>query len=515
MGHLLVDSSPALLVQKLSKHYGATQALRDVELTTQRGSIHALVGANGSGKSTFVKILAGIERGDHGGTIAVGPRLVPASGMSPDLAHDLGLRFVHQDVGLFDGLTVSENIALGHGFGTKKLGRVRWRRLESEAAALIDRYQIHATPRSTVGSLNAASRTMLAIARALGDDPDEGERILILDEPTASLPEREADLLAQMLKRFAARGQTILFISHHLREILQLADNVTVLRDGRVAADVPAADLTEDELVTHICGRRILQAAVTARKPDGGEQTLAVEGLVSGRLNGVSFSANKGEVVGIAGLQGSGRSTLLRTLFGHFVATQGSVRLRGETRRVKEPADAIRRGIAYLSEDRQGEAAFGDLSIRENVVAASLREFWRGLRMAHGAESQETQRQIERFGVVTSGPEQALDALSGGNQQKVVLSRWLRREPWLLLLDEPSQGVDVGARADIHAALRRAAENGTTVLLVSSDFEELSLVCDRVLVLRDGVVAAEFHAPDINPDSLVQESYLERKEEAS
>jgi ribose transport system ATP-binding protein len=356
---------------------------------------------------------------------------------------------------------------------------------------------------------------MLAIARALGDDPDEGERILILDEPTASLPEREADLLAQMLKRFAAGGQTILFISHHLREILQLADNVTVLRDGRVAADVPAADLTEDELVTHICGRRIPRAAVAARKFDGREQTLAVDGLAGGRLNGVSFSADRGEIVGIAGLQGSGRSTLLRILFGHLAASQGSVRLRGETRRLAEPADAIRCGIAYLPEDRQGEAAFSGLSIRENVVVASLREFWRGLRMAHGAESRETQRQVERFGVVTSGPEQALGALSGGNQQKVVLARWLRRTPWLLLLDEPTQGVDVGARADIHAALRREAENGTTVLLVSSDFEELSLVCDRVLVLRDGVVAAEFHAPDIDPDSLVQESYLERKEEAS
>jgi len=509
-----VDASPALSVRQLSKHYGATQALLDVDLTTQSGSIHALVGANGSGKSTFVKILAGIERGNHG-TIAVGPRVVPASGMSPDLASDLGFRFVHQDVGLFDGLTVSENIALGHGFGTSSFGRVRWRRLESEAAALIDRYQIHATPRSAVGSLNPASRTMLAIARALGADPDEGERILILDEPTASLPEREADLLAQMLKRFAAGGQTILFISHHLREILQLADNVTVLRDGRVAADVPAADLTEDELVTHICGRRIPRAAAAARKFDGGEQALAVDGLAGGRLNGVSFSADRGEVVGIAGLQGSGRSTLLRILFGHLAASQGSVRLRGETRRLAEPADAIRYGIAYLPEDRQGEAAFSGLSIRENVVAASLREFWRGLRMAHGAESRETQRQIERFGVVTSGPEQALGALSGGNQQKVVLARWLRRTPWLLLLDEPTQGVDVGARSDIHAALRREAENGTTVLLVSSDFEELSLVCNRVLVLRDGVVAAEFHAPDIDPDSLVQESYLERKEEAS
>src|SRR3954467_156168 len=318
-----------------------------------------------------------------------------------------------------------------------------------------------------------------------------------------------------MLKRFAARGQTILFISHHLREILQLADNVTVLRDGRVAAGVPAADLTEDELVTHICGRRILQAAVAKRKSDGREQTLAVEGLVAGRLNGVSFSADGGEIVGIAGLQGSGRSTLLRTLFGHVEASQGSVRLRGETRRLAAPADAMRCGIAYLSEDRQGEAAFGDLSVRENVVAASLREFWRGLRMAHGAEARETLREVERLGVRPPGPEQRRDALSGGNQQKVVLSRWLRRKPWLLLLDEPTQGVDVGARADIHAALRRAAENGTTVLMVSSDFEELSLVCDRVLVLRDGVVAAEFHAPDINPDSLVQESYLERKEAAS
>jgi ribose transport system ATP-binding protein len=426
--------------------------------------------------------------------------------MTPDLSYGLGLRFVHQDLGMFDRLSVAENVALGSRYQTGPVRRIRWAALHARTQRLIDSYHIDASPSTPVRALRPSSRTLLAIARALDDEQQSAAPTLILDEPTAALPEQEVEQLLASLRRFAEQGQTIMYISHHLDEVLDLADDVTVLRDGVVAASRPVSGLAEKDLVQVICGRELVpHPLATPEQPRAGQQVPALEvtGVVAGPLRGVSLKAHRGELLGIAGLVGSGRSTLLRTLFGVQVADAGAIRFGGRDVSLCPPKKAMRHGVAYVPEDRLRDAAFGTMSLRENLVVASISQFFIRLRMAIDEEKTETRRQIARFDVRASSSEQAFQSLSGGNQQKLVVARWLRRDPWLILLDEPTQGVDVGARRDIYEALRRSAVGGATVVIAASDLTELAEHCDRVLVLRGGCFVAERRAPAIDADELV------------
>ncbi|MDK3255566.1 sugar ABC transporter ATP-binding protein [Blastococcus capsensis] len=482
--------------------------LRQAGLTVGRGEVHALLGGNGSGKSTLVKLLAGVYRADPGGSIAIGDLETPADSWSSEVAKKQGLHFVHQDPAVFPALTVAENIAIGRGFVTGRSGRIDWRATRRRTAEVLDRFAIPATPDMPVAALRPADRVMIAIARALQDQEGARDGVLVLDEPTASLPVTEVEVLLSALRRYAAAGQTIVYVSHRLGEVLDFADQVTVLRDGDVVGTRPVQGMTEDGLVELIVGRPLDRVFPEPRTAERRNVVLSVRGLTTGPLRGVDLDLHRGEVLGVAGLLGSGRTELLRALFGDLRVTAGEVVLEGKPLRPRGPRQAMKAGLAMVPEDRGSEGLFPGMSVRENLSAAVVPTYWRGGRLRHRSERDDAQRLVQQYAVKPATDLPPAGTLSGGNQQKVVLGRWLRREPTVLLLDEPTQGVDVNARVDIYAHVRAAVERGTAVLLVTSDFEEMAHAADRVVVLRDGVVAAELHAPDITEQRLTELSYL-------
>ena len=498
----------ALAVTGLAKHFGGTAALAGIDLHVRRATVHALLGGNGSGKSTAIKILAGVQQADAG-QVRVNGSAWDARGFSAADAHAAGLRFVHQDLGLFDDLSIAENFALAAGWPTHAGTRIRWHALRRRVAVLLDRFEIDADPQAPLGSLRPAGRTMVAIARALQDD-DSGGLVLVLDEPTASLPEHEATLLLSAVRRRADRGQTVVLVSHRLQEVRSVADDYTVLRDGHVAGTLVEQTPTESELVELIAGVALDTAGQRtdkAGKPagdDGRPAVVRLRGLCSGPIADLELSVREGEIVGVAGLLGSGRTTLLRTLFGDRTPEAGVIELDGRALRLRHPDDGMHAGIAYVPEDRAHDAAFPDLAVQTNISLSVLRSYWRRWRMDSRRERLDAEELVQRYGVKTPSVATTFAALSGGNQQKAVLARWLRRAPRLLLLDEPTQGVDVMSRADIYTVVRASAAAGCAVLVVSSDFTELAALCDRVVVLQSGSVVAEVPAEALTADRLVR-----------
>jgi ribose transport system ATP-binding protein len=499
-------SGIVLQAKSISKSFSGTHALADVTFSVRSGQLHALLGANGSGKSTFVKILAGVEQADAGEFVIGGQSIDPTK-MKPAIARSAGLHFVHQDPGVFPHLSVAENLAIGRGYPQGVAGRIDWRKLRSRSIADLEKAGLSISPDVALGEFNASTRTLVAIARALQDIEGGEGNILVLDEPTSALPVKEVAALLAALRTFTDRGVAVLMITHHLGEIIGNADQVTVLRDGKLVADVDGKDLTHDRLVHYIVGRTLDEALPQMPEPTGGAPLLEVNNLSVGPLQSISFNVLPGEVVGIAGLLGSGRSTLLRTLFGERRADTGDVLFLDKPLKLRSPRKAMAAGIGLIPEDRAGEAAFSILNVEQNVLAASIPEFWRNFHMGRRRENQEAKRLVVEFGIKTRSELSSLSSLSGGNQQKVMIARWLRRQPRLLLLDEPTQGVDVGARSDIYAIVRRAVEQGASVLLVVSDFEELAKVSDRVLVLREGRIVGEVRPPNLNPKLLTDLAY--------
>jgi ribose transport system ATP-binding protein len=507
MSDLLTTGSQAeiaLAVKSVSKTFGSVGALRDVSFDVRKGDLHALVGGNGSGKSTLVKILAGVMASDPGGSVTVSGREVNANAITPHLARTAGLHFVHQDPAVFPDMTVADNLFLGGTFPSAHAGHISRRRQHRAALEVLDRFGVEVSPDELMAGLSASKRTMVAIARALKDQEEVHSGILVLDEPTASLPEHEAQALLDTIRRYAKAGQSVIYITHHLGEILSVADTVTVLRDGRHIVTRPQEGLTEAQLIEYIVGRSLAEVyPAPAAAPSGGV-ALELRGVTVGPLTGVDLTVRSGEIVGIAGLLGSGRSSLLHAVFGDRPMQAGTMMLDGRPVRPARPADAMRAGIGLVPEDRASEAVFGEQTVRENLSAASTAEFMRHGRLDTAAEAAEANRLIAELGIKVGSPDQLVSALSGGNQQKVIFARWLRRRPRLLLLDEPTQGVDIGARAEIYQLIRRAVSHGAAVLMVSSDFEELAGVCDRIAIVRRGRLAEEVTGPNIDPTRLTE-----------
>lgn len=501
------DREVALGVAHLTKTFPGTKALDDVSFDIHRGTVHALLGGNGSGKSTLIKILAGVYQGDPGGEFRVNNDVIASDRTTPTWAKQEKIHFVHQNPGIFPELTVAENISIGRGFETGTAGRIDWSAVKRRTRDLIERFEIAgATPDTPITRLRPADRTMVAIARALQDQEGEHDGVLVLDEPTTALPPHEVDGLLARLRRYAADGQTIVYVTHRLDEIIKIADRCTVLRDGAHAATVDVAGLTEQDLVELIVGRPLAEAFPDLPAPDAEHVMLDVNDIRGGPLDGVSFHVLRGEVLGIAGLLGSGRSEILQTIFGAFRAS-GSITLDGEAVPLGRTRRAMHAGIAYIPEDRATQAAFLDLSVRENLSAAEVGRFWRGGRLRHRAESQAARTSIDQFLIKAQSEKQPINTLSGGNQQKCVLARWMRREPKVLLLDEPTQGVDVGARAEIYSLITDAVAKGASAIVVTSDFEELARVCDRVVVLAGGRIVAELAGPRIEPHRITELSF--------
>jgi ribose transport system ATP-binding protein len=483
-------SPDALRIEGLAKRFGSTQALDDVDMTVAAGTVHALIGGNGSGKSTLIKILAGVVDADAGEVEVLGERHA-ATALTPTVAREAGLRFVHQQRSTFGGLTVAENLAVGRGFELAGGGRIRWRAQRRRSAEVLARFGVDARPDQLLGTLTPAKQTMVAIARALQDSDEARRGLLVLDEPTAALPLVEVEILLAALRRYCDAGQTIVYISHRLEEVGRLADRVTVLRDGRHVATVGRDGFGNGRLAELMLGRAPEQLRRSAAAQSGGEVRLEARGLRGGAVRDVDLVLRGGEVVGVAGLLGSGRTTLLRMLFGAVVGEAGTVRLDGEEVHITEPRDGRDAGVVYLPEDRPREAAFSELTVQENLSIACLGDYWHGGRLHHKADRGDARALLDTYAIRTSSEQAPLGSLSGGNQQKVILARWMRLDPRVLLLDEPTQGVDIGARAEIYKLVRDAVDRGATALVASSDFEELALLCDRILVLRRGRIADE------------------------
>lgn len=501
----------ALRLSGLSKRFGGTQALSDVSLDVRRGTVHALLGGNGSGKSTTIKILAGVYPADSG-TVDVLGTLHQLGGYTPDAARKAGLRFVHQDLGLFPQMSIEENFALGSGFPRRATGSIDWKALRRSVAGTLAEYDLALDPRTKVADLRPSDRTMLAIARALQND-SSSDSVLLLDEPTASLAQAESEHLLERVRKRAEMGQTVVIVSHRMREVLSVANDFTIFRDGRVAGTLVGASPTEEEIVSIMAG-----GLVTALRPGNavshstGEVVLETRGLRGGPLHGVDLTLHKGEILGVAGLVGSGRSSLMLNLFGHQVPSGGSMELDGKPYSPARVQDAMDLGVGLVPEDRGAEAAFPDRSVSENIAVAVHREHPGKPWMPRSAERATAADFIGRLSIRVSGPDARFSSMSGGNQQKVVISRWLQRNPRLLLLDEPTQGVDIMSRAEIYAIIRQAASTGCAVLVASSDMSELIALCDRVLVLREGRSAETIIAAENDVDELTKIVLIDPKD---
>ncbi len=498
-----------LSASNISKHYTRTRALNDVSLAVFRHEIHALLGGNGSGKSTLIKILAGIEKADGDGLIQVGPDSFSTQSWSPRAAYDAGIRVVHQDPGVFLDMSVADNLAAGHGYLTGFGCRVKTALWREHVRRTLARFDIDASPNTRMSRLRPSTRTMVAIGRALQDRAeDDGGGFLILDEPTAALPRGEVELLFAALRRFAAGGQSILFVSHRLPEVLSLCSTVTVLRDGTRIVSRPTKGLDEITLGELVAGRKLADVVhrpdrVLAERPT----IVQVHGLCLGPLRNLDIDLREGEVLGIAGLLGSGRTTLLRYMFGDLQAEEGTMAIDGKPARLRSPGEAVTGGIALVPEDRGKDALFRSMTLDNNLAASVVGRYWRRGVLQAGRQNEESKALLTTFSIKATDLSLPPTALSGGNQQKMVLARWLRTQPKVLLLDNPTQGVDVGAREDIHALIRNAAQAGTAVLVVSDDYDELARVSDGVAVLSAGRVSSRLSGADLTAERIARAVY--------
>jgi len=484
----------------VSKSFAGIRALADASLDVRAGEIHALVGENGAGKSTLVRILTGALAPD-GGEITFGGHRVTT--FSPLEARRLGIVAIHQHPSLFPDLSVAENLAIGF----EEMGpfsRIDWAARRARATGLLASVGARIDVDREAASLSLPEQQLLEIARALGAKA----KLLILDEPTASLTPQEVDRLFALLGGLRAAGTAIVYITHRLEELPRLADRVTVLRDGTTVGTEEMKGVAQARLIQLMVGREVATVFPKRTVPIG-EAVLEVTGLSASSvgLRDVSFQVRRGEIVGIAGLVGAGRTELARVLFGLEPATAGGVRLNGQPLAPRSPEEAIARGIAYLPEDRRRHGVVLDLSIAANLTLAALDRVSRAGVLDRAAEQRVADDMIRSLGIKTPGADVPVRQLSGGNQQKVALGRWLVRPPSLLILDEPTQGVDVGAKAEIHRLMGDLAAQGLAILMISSELPEVLGMSDRVLVMRGGTLAASFTRDEATPERVMAAAF--------
>jgi ribose transport system ATP-binding protein len=494
-----------LSIDRLSKTFPGTRALDGVSLDVDAGEVHALVGHNGSGKSTLIKILAGFhEPDDDSGPITVdGSRLRPRH---PEASRSAGLRFIHQELGLVDDLSVLENLRLGAGGYHTGVGWYISRRKEQQwARDLLDRFELDVPPEAPYSELSAVQKTGVAVARALQDEDDV--RVVVFDEPTARLPDEQVQRLFALVRRVASKGTAVIYVSHRLEEVYELADRLTVLSDGRVAGTGTTLDIPRGRLVELIAGSVPVEVshAASDRRATGAE-LLRMDEVSAGSLLAADLSVSSGEIVGLAGLSQSGVHSVPRLLLGEEPIHTGTLTVNGTRIGRPCPSELRRLGAAELLPDRhlKGIASF---SLRENITLADTRPFWRGGLYRHGEERAAVTALLDRFDVIPRNSEHQLSELSGGNQQKVSVAKWFRTTPRLLVLDEPTQGVDVGGRAQILRFLQEARETGMGVVICSSDLDDLAEVCDRVVVFRSGRSVCELNGVDVTRENIIHESY--------
>jgi len=487
-------TEPFVQARDISKTYPGVVALSDVDFAIARGEIRALLGKNGAGKSTLVKILAGVERPDEGSILMDGAAIELRAPMDGIRA---GIATVHQELSVVPELSIAENVFLGR--WPKRGGSIDWRAMEREAHAALAVLGLDLDPRQPVARISVAQRQIVEIARALR----QGARLLILDEPTSSLVVQEAETLIRVVRRLAEQGTSVIYISHRMDEIRRVAHSLTIMRDGCHVATTPVDEVSNREIVEMLLGTTQTEAARAAPATGNRRPLLSISGLeVAPRIQDASFEIRAGEVLGIAGVLGSGRTELLQAIAGLRTIDGGAMTLSGSAFRPASLRDARANGIFMTPEDRRGAGAVMMLGIDENLVMASWDSVSRGGVIGRAAMREKVATSIRALGIKLAHPSEPLGNLSGGNQQKVVIGKALNAAPRILLLDEPTRGVDVGAKRQIYQLMRKAAEEGLAVVFVSGEIEEFCEVCDRVLILQRGSITAEVEGEAICTETL-------------
>lgn len=496
------EHSMLLQMEHITKRFSGSFALSDASLHVERGEVHALIGENGAGKSTLIKVLTGVYHYDEGSIVFDGQ---PRAFQSPDQAQHEGISTIYQEINLIPFRSVTENIFLGRELF--HWGMLDWSKMHAEASKLLEQLHLVLDVTKPLNTYNIATQQMVAIARAIFLK----SKLVIMDEPTSSLNEDEVATLFTIIRQLKAEGVAIIFVSHRLDELYAVCDGITILRDGVTIDERPINTISKLELVAKMLGKETgnVQASGqtsfdTSRHHQKEEEILKVAGLQEGfKLHDANVTVHAGEIVGLAGLLGSGRSEVARAVFGANGIGAGSIQLSGKEVHFHHPADAIRSGIGFCAEDRKIDGIIPDLSVRENLTLAALPVLTHSGIVDRKQQEEIVERFIKRLGIKTAGPNQKIRELSGGNQQKVLLARWLCLNPRLLLLDEPTRGIDVGAKSEIQKLIDELAVSGMGVLLISSELEEIIEGSDHVVVLRDGTSVAEFAHDEIHQDAIM------------
>lgn len=480
----------------ISKAFDGNTVLKDVQFSLQKGEIHALMGENGAGKSTLMKILTGIHVHDTG-EIKLNGELVNFK--NPKEAERAGIAVIHQELNILPDLTVAENLFLGNEKVYGKSGILKTKQMNAEAKKILSALGLDEDVKTLTGELSVGKQQIIEIAKAMSSNAE----VIIMDEPTAALTDREIESLFETIKGLQANGVSFVYISHRMEEIFSICDRITILRDGDFVGVKKIRETSFDEIVQMMVGRQ-LGERFPARNSAIGEVKLAAQGLTrNGCFEDISFELRKGEVLGISGLMGAGRTEVVQSLFGYRKLNKGSLVLDGKPVKIKNPQQAIKLGLGYVTEDRKSEGLIVEFSVKENLSLTNFQKVSSNGILNTRNEKELYESMVERLGVRVSGPEQAAKSLSGGNQQKVVIAKWLGIEPEVLILDEPTRGVDVGAKKEIYNIINELAERGVAILMISSELPEIIGMADRVLVMHEGNLMAE-----LSKDEMTQEKIM-------
>ncbi|MCI0521947.1 MAG: sugar ABC transporter ATP-binding protein [Chloroflexi bacterium] len=490
-----MESDYILLMENVSKSFPGVKALDNVQLAVRRGAVHALMGENGAGKSTLMKVLIGMYPLDSGSITFNGEKV---SIQDTAAALKMGISMIHQELSPVPYMTVAENIFLGRE-PLNRMGLIDKKLMIANTRKLLERLEINVDPSVKMKNISIASTQMVEIAKAISYDSS----LIVMDEPTSAITEREVEHLFRMIRALKAKGVSIIYITHKLDEVFKISDEITVFRDGRHIATVQSQQTDKNNLIAMMVGRELTnifpkeEAAI-------GEVVMAVKNINrKGKVRDVSFELRRGEIVGLAGLMGAGRTEVIESIFGIARVDSGEIYIKGQKARIHQPHDAIRHGMALLTEDRKLTGIMSVLSVRDNMIVASLGNFTRRGFLRRRAINETCEQEKSRLEIKTPSMDQLIKLLSGGNQQKVLVSRWLLTSPDILILDEPTRGIDVGAKAEIHRLMSRLAQEGKAILMVSSELPEILGMSDRVLVMHEGRLAGEFSRAEASQEKIM------------
>ena len=491
-----MTDAPILEMRNISKAFGGVQALRDVSFSCRKGKVHALVGENGAGKSTLIKILAGAYRADSGEIVFKGQRY---AGVTAREAMATGISIIYQELNLVQFMTVAENIFLGRE-PRNRLGVIDTRRIAKESADLLNRLGIRLSPSAHVGDLTVASQQMVEIAKALSQNAD----LIVMDEPSAILAGQDLDSLFATVRSLVEQGVTIIYISHRLNEVFEIADDVTVVKDGRVVGVQPIGEVTRARLIQMMVGRPREEIFPRAARLRGAPALTAINVTTERLPHPASLTLYEGEILGLAGMVGAGRTEVARALFGADPLRSGKILLKDSLVQPASPKEAVEAGLALVPEDRKTQGLFLDQSIRSNITLSSINKLTRFGMIQRGPETATIERAQRELSINMVSPELEAQFLSGGNQQKVVLAKWLQTSPSVIIFDEPTRGVDVGAKFEIYQLMRQLAERGVAVLMISSELVEILGMSDRILVMHERQIVAELARDQASEERIIE-----------